>query len=158
MENAYKMQEFVYSNLTMLKNKPKVLGNQLLFDEEDEITGEETRLLSFATSISFEDIIKRTWELGGIAIPAHIDRPSYSVISNLGILPENEHLTCLEVSQYGDFNLIKDKYPHYQILQCSDSHELGFIGVCERTFDIPLEASSLLDAKTIIEFLRQKKL
>ena len=30
-------------------------------------------------------------------IPAHIDRPANSLISNLGFVPENSKFTCVEV-------------------------------------------------------------
>jgi len=136
LDTVMLMQEFVYTNLTMLKNKPKVLGEQCLFDENDEIIGYEERLLSFATKLSFEVIIEKTHELDGIAIPAHIDRPSYSVISNLGLMPENSLLTCVEISQYADYDKYTHQYSTYRVLQSSDSHELGFVGVCNRSIEL----------------------
>jgi PHP family Zn ribbon phosphoesterase len=151
------MQEHVYNNLPKLKNKSKVLGHQFLLNAEDERVGEEERLLSFATGITFEEVISTVWELGGIAIPAHIDRPSYSVISNLGMLPPNQFLTCLEVSQYCEYNDYVTKYKHYTMLQSSDSHELGFIGVCNKTLDIHLGENEKLSPENIINFLRKDK-
>ena len=156
VQAALCMQEFVYLNLPNLKNKTKVLGHQLLIDSEDEIVGEEERLLSFATGITFEQVISKAWELGGIAIPAHIDRPSYSVISNLGMLPPNELLTCLEVSQYADFEDYKVKYKDYKMLQSSDSHELGFVGICNKTLEIEMEENEKLTPEKIINYLRNK--
>jgi len=155
--NVYKMQEYVYRNLPKLKNKSKVLGHQFLLDSSDERVGEEERLLSFATDMTFEEVISTTWELGGIAIPAHIDRPSYSVISNLGMLPQNELLTCLEVSQYCEYNEYVTKFSDYTILQSSDSHELGIIGICNKTLDIELGENEKLSPKIIIDFLKKDK-
>lgn len=157
LETVMAMQEFVYANLTMLKNKPKVLGNQLLFDQEDEVVGTEDQLLSFATKISFEKIILKTDELGGIAIPAHIDRPSYSVISNLGMIPENDLLTCLEISRFADYSDFSKKYNQFLVLQNSDSHELGFIGSCSRSIEIDADDRSAITAETIIKNLKKKR-
>lgn len=156
VQGAFTMQDYVYQNLPKLKNKAKVLGHQLLLDSEDEVVGEEERLLSFATGITFEEVISKVWELGGIAIPAHIDRPSYSVISNLGMLPPNELLTCLEVSQYGEFEDYKAKYKDYRMLQSSDSHELGFVGICNKTLEIGLEENEKLSPEKIINYLRNE--
>ena len=156
ISNAYKMQQFVYNQLPKLKNKTKIFGHQWLINTEDEIIGEEERLLSFATGIIFEDVIAKAWELSGIAIPAHIDRPSYSVISNLGLLPVNDLLKCLEVSQYGNYIDYISKYKDYRILQSSDSHELGYIGICNRSLDIELEDAEL-SPEIIIQLLRQNK-
>ncbi len=36
----------------------------------------------------FENIVEEVLARDGLAIPAHIDRPSNSVLSNLGFLPE----------------------------------------------------------------------
>ena len=152
--DVYNMQEFVYSNLPMRKNKPKVLGHQLVMDHEDEVVEEEEKLLSFATGVSYEEVIETAWKFGGIAIPAHIDRPSYSVISNLGLLPDNDKVKVLEVSQYADYDAYLKKYPDYLMLQSSDSHELGFIGICKRVLDIPLQDGEKLTAKAIISYLR----
>lgn len=155
ISRVYKMQDLVYASLPPMKNKPKVLGHQLLFDIEDEVVGEEDKLLSFATGLSYEEVVEEAWKLGGIAIPAHIDRPSYSVISNLGLLPENDKVNVLEVSQYAEFDNYIEKYGEHLLLQSSDSHELGFIGICKRVLEIPVEGSQL-DAEQFIGFLRSK--
>lgn len=153
LNSVYNMQKMIYEHLPMLKNKPKVLGKQLLFDTDDEIIGEEERLLSFATSLSFEEVIELTWKNGGIAIPAHIDRPSYSVISNLGMLPPNERLTYLEVSKYGDYIKLCNQYNAYHVIQSSDAHELGHIGECIQSMDIDINQ---LTPDSIIKYLREQ--
>ncbi len=156
-DSVYKMQSYVFEHLPPMKNKAKVLGHQLLFDREDELIGEEEKLLSFATDISYEEVISRTWKLGGIAIPAHIDRPSYSVISNLGMLPVNDEVKVLEISQYADYETFRKKYPDYLLTQSSDSHELGFVGICNQYLDIPLDNGNKLDAHAFVKYLRQYK-
>ena len=155
-EDVYKMQETVYDHLPKMKNKPKVLGQQLIFDTEDEIVGTEEKLLSFATDLAYEEVIGLTWELGGIAIPAHIDRPSYSVISNLGLLPENRLVKTLEISRFASLEEFEKQYPEYLVLQSSDTHELGFIGICDRSLTIQTEKEKPLDAETFIHFLRNR--
>lgn len=159
LESVYNMQTFVYSNLPKLKNRSKVLGRQLLFDTEDEIIGEEEQLLSFATSISLEQLVQRTWELGGVAIPAHIDRPSYSILSNLGILPKNLRIFYLEISQYADYNKFQTEYPDHRILQSSDAHELGHIGICQRALeliDLELTVTNIISRKEYRSEVRKK--
>jgi hypothetical protein len=73
------------------------------------------------------------------------------------MLPPNDLLTCLEVSQYADYQDYKDKYKNYHMLQSSDSHELGFIGVCNQTLDIPLKERETLSSEAIIRYLRNKR-
>jgi PHP family Zn ribbon phosphoesterase len=152
LQSVLLMQQEVYQHLPTLKNKPKVFGHQLLLDEEDEIITEEQRLLSFATSLSFEEVVEKAWQHGGIAIPAHIDRPSYSVISNLGMLPPSDKLHALEVSQYADFETFASRYKQQFMLQSSDSHELGHIGICGRSLDL---TDDPVTPRSIINFLRE---
>lgn len=145
--SVYNMQNYVYEHLPKRKNKPSVLGRQLVLNSEDDVIEEEEKLLSFATSLSFEEILEYTASLGGIAIPAHIDRPSYSVISNLGILPEHPLLTSLEVSQYADYEKYKEEYGRFKVIQSSDAHELGFIGICNRYLEVKEKSiSSIFEA------------
>ena len=155
VEASKLMQNYVYDSLPKKKNKPSILGRQLLFDAEDNIIAEEERLLSFATTITLEQLIQKTKDLGGVAIPAHIDRPSYSLISNLGFIPPNLPIHCLEISQYAEYNKYIEKYKEHIILQSSDAHELGFIGVCMREFRIPERLKSQLTVKVVLDFLKR---
>jgi PHP family Zn ribbon phosphoesterase len=61
------------------------------------IAGEEERLLISALDVSVEEIEKRVHELKGIFIAAHIDRPSYSLISQLGFIPKTLKLDGVEL-------------------------------------------------------------
>jgi hypothetical protein len=58
------------------------------------------QFLLTAFSLDIRSIVDETDRLGGIAIPAHVDRDSYSIISNLGMVPEGLDISCVEVS-YG---------------------------------------------------------
>jgi len=57
------------------------------------------RLLLTASNLSVEDVFSHVAALGGVVIPAHVDRDSYSIISNLGIIPENPEIKYLEISK-----------------------------------------------------------
>ena len=45
-------------------------------------------LLSGASSLSFDEVVTDALASGALVIPAHIDRPAYSVLANLGFLPD----------------------------------------------------------------------
>lgn len=85
LEAAGAFGQYVYERLPDIKNRPEIFGRQLLMDADDNVTGEEERLLTAATDIGIYDVRGLIREYGGTAIPAHIDRPSFSVISNLGL-------------------------------------------------------------------------
>jgi hypothetical protein len=60
----------------------------------------EERLLAQSTDWTVEEIVSSVNSLGGVAVPAHVDRPSYSLLSNLGLIPANLAVSALEVTPY----------------------------------------------------------
>jgi hypothetical protein len=59
----------------------------------------EKRLLAAATSLSVEEIVGGVRALGGIVLAAHVDRPTNSLIGNLGFVPPGLDLAGLELSR-----------------------------------------------------------
>ena len=89
LPQAEAFQGEVYRRLPPIPNRPAVFGRQLLMDEEDRVVGEEQRLLAGASQIPIQEVRALAERFGGTAWPAHIDRPSFSLLSNLGLwLPE----------------------------------------------------------------------
>lgn len=124
IKNVYNMQKIVHDHLPPLKNKSKIFGEQLLFNKEDEVIGHYDRFLATATDLSIDEICQLCKDLGGVAIPAHVDRPSYSILSNLGLFPEELQITTIEVSKYVSYEAMVNKYPQYRVIQSSDAHDL----------------------------------
>lgn len=126
VDTAEKMQEIVYSKMLPIKNDSKTFGNQFYMDECDEITGIEEKLLVSATMISFQEVFEIIEKLNSIAVPAHIDRNSYSVISNLGFMPPDVNIHTVEITRK-NLEKWKEDYSQFQILTNSDAHNLGDI-------------------------------
>lgn len=145
IELAYNVQEVVYNHLSKRKNKTKIFGEQTLFNSEDDEIGQVDKLLSFATNISLDELLELCRINNGLCIPAHIDRPSYSIISNLGMIPEHMRISTLEISRHSKMGAYREKYSNYRLIQSSDAHELAFIGICEQTLEVK--------EKTIVEIL-----
>ena len=59
-------------------------------------------------------------------MPAHIDRTSYSVISNLGFLPEELNIGAVEITGTNR-EAWSGNWEEYMILSSSDAHYLGDI-------------------------------
>lgn len=69
------------------RNRVELFGDQLYFDEDDNIIGTEPRMLLDSADISCDAVFSRAWDFGGIAIPAHIDRDANSMLKILGDVP-----------------------------------------------------------------------
>ncbi|WP_058485122.1 PHP domain-containing protein [Defluviitalea phaphyphila] len=145
---ANKMQNIVYDNLPKLKNDKNIFGKQLILDDKDDIVGENEKLLLTATKLSIYDVVKYTKELKGVSFPAHIDRKSYSIISNLGWIPKDLDIHTIEVSKYCNIDKIISKYNDFMIIKSSDAHYLT--DILEREQFIEIKSKSI---EEIIKYL-----
>lgn len=93
---------FVYERLPDVKNRPDFFGEQLIVDACDNVIGQEERMLAGAVDISVYEIVSVLERYGGLAIPAHIDRSSNSVVSNLGFVSKEMNFSVAEVTRRGD--------------------------------------------------------
>ncbi len=141
---ALLMQEKVYAALPPMENREDIFGAQYIMDEEDNITENLKRMLITATSLPVQEVFEFAAGIGGVVIPAHVDRSSYSVISNLGFIPEDLKINYVEISKNCDAQaLIKNngQLEKYKMLRSSDAHCLGEI--LERETFLELEEFSV---------------
>lgn len=129
------LQDFVYANLQGL-NDEDAFGLQPIVNETEEVEGFNERLLIGATEIPLEDLVSRIHEYGGLAIAAHIDRPSFSVIGQLGFIPAHVPFDALEISARLGIQRGREKFPElsgYAFVTSSDAHFIPDIGAaCTR--------------------------
>lgn len=146
MDDAFNAYEIVRNNYLNVKNKIEIFGHQAIMNSDDIIVDFEKYLLVTATKLTLE----KTKELiecnNGVAIPAHIDRNSYSIISNLGSIPEIG-FTTVELSKCA--NVAKYKETGFKIIVNSDAHYLE--DIFEPVNKIELEEKS---AECLISHLK----
>lgn len=127
IESARHMSDIVQKSMPELANREDIFGEQLLLSDRDEETGRLDNLLIVASGLSIEEIFEKTAECGGIAVPAHADRDSHSVISNLGGIPDDIDVKLIELSAGCDSKKFFGNYPglsDYPVLRDSDAHYL----------------------------------
>jgi predicted metal-dependent phosphoesterase TrpH len=106
-------------------------GEQVLIDREGNPVGHEKRALALASMITLEETVSLIHTAGGLAIPAHIERPSFSVYSQLGDLPRWIPFDAVEVSPVAQRPIgLREKFARYgfPMVGSSDSHYLHEIG------------------------------
>lgn len=139
LESAFVFQKYVYNLLPPIKNKPEIFGDQYIYNYEDKIIGINERMLLSSVDISFNEACYIVKELGGAFIPAHVDRGSYSIISNLGFIPDYIPIKTVEYSKYEDFKKLRDLNiisSSYKSIKSSDAHYLWNILERESFIDI----------------------
>lgn len=92
----------IEQRLNKIKNKVEVFGDQIIFDSEDNEIGTYENLLVTSTDIDIYELFQLVKKYDAIAIPAHIDRNSYSIISNLGFIPLDLDMNLVEFSRNAD--------------------------------------------------------
>ncbi len=65
-------------------NRPDIFGQQLIIDADDQLIGEDPRLLMNAVQLSFDRLVSRIIHYQGAPVPAHVLRDSFSAYSQLG--------------------------------------------------------------------------
>mgnify|MGYP001186188068 CR=1 FL=1 len=140
LSDALAFEKIIKAARAPITNRPDIYGRQVLRGADDEIIGFEPQLLVTATSIPIEDVPALVESHNGAAIPAHVDRGSNSVISNLGFLTPDMGFRTIEFSKkligqkIGEF-LEKNRLMRYNMLMDSDAHRLEDIGSAGGTTD-----------------------
>ena len=127
----------VYEHLPDVGNDPEFFGDQPIVDEEGNILGFEGRLLLNSIDLSLEEVKRRVERGGGVMIPSHFDKKSFSLISQLGLIPEEMELLALEMSRLSEFSErgggfnVSSRIPK---IVSSDAHRLQDIGSAHTLF------------------------
>ena len=128
LDNAMDFDSYVYGCIPDLPNTPALFGNQLLYNEEDQMCGSEEKLLISATTISFDRVYDLVHQYHGIMIPAHIDKTANGLLSNLGFIPPDSRFSCVEVKDITKWDSLRQQYSYLQnclVLTSSDAHDFN---------------------------------
>lgn len=148
-DSALELQEHVYRNLPG-KNDPEAFGMQVIVNHKGEVLGFEEKLLIGATSLPLEEIIRFVHSLEGLAIASHIDRQAFSILGQLGFIPDGIGLDALEISPLTDLKQARQQYgTGYPLITSSDAHNPETIGEVYTRF--------LLEAGTVAEIKKALK-
>lgn len=127
LSDALAFDAFVYRKLMPVPNREDIFGRQQIMDQEDRVVGTVENLLINATSISFDDVFPLAASYGGIAYPAHVDKSSNSLLSNLGFVPPGSSFSCAEFHDFKNLHRIQKEHPYFKgcrAICCSDAHYL----------------------------------
>lgn len=151
-----KLGNIIDELLPDLENKPKFFGHQVLYNSTNEIVDLDYRLRQSAIDLSLDNLVGEIHKLGGIAIPAHIDKNKFSLISQLGFIDKNADFDALEVSKY-KWNKKKyqlgDTFSGFPVICGSDSHTPDDIGL----FYMEACSNKFVNFDFLKKFLQERK-
>jgi PHP family Zn ribbon phosphoesterase len=143
LEAALSWGQYVYGIITPFPNDPEKTGDQVYVDENDNIEGEVEYFLPSAIDLSIEDLGPRVACYGGIVIPAHIDRPAFSMTSQLGVVVKGPWaaVECTRIPPRGAGDEPIQTYG-YPLTTSSDAHYPEH--VARRPFELDIGIEELL--------------
>ena len=130
LSNLILLQKIIDQHLPG-ENDEERFGVQAIVNENGDVEGINNQLLIGATDLSLDTLISYIHQFDGLAIAAHIDRESFSVLSQLGFIDDNAGFDALEITHLTGFDQARIKYQElckYSFLVSSDSHFIKDIG------------------------------
>ena len=132
IETLTQWQSDVDKALPDTPNNIEYFGEQFVVDESGEFIRSEPRMLLTSTHFSIDKIFERVNALGGLVIPAHVDRSSYGLFPTLGLLSDQWPILALEISRHLTPEKAAITYPFIKgipLIQDGDVHQLDqFLG------------------------------
>ncbi len=156
LQTALDFSQTIYDLLPPIMNNPEKAGDQVIVDQNDDIIGEIDKYLVISADITIEELEKMVHELNGLVIPAHIDRASFSMTSQLGFVIEG-NWDALEAVRNppSKMDYIDNKqvlYPietlGYPITHSSDAHYIR--NIAQKTFDLDFADAPLHGKNAIL--------
>ncbi|MDL2289293.1 PHP domain-containing protein [Clostridia bacterium OttesenSCG-928-F22] len=120
MQDALECGDIFYQSLPDINNNTEIFGEQLILDAADNVIGSANKLLLQSVAFSIEEIFALVVGHHGAVVPAHINKPSNSLLALLGFIPAVPHFTMLEVARKYPMPTLKG----YRMVHSSDAHSL----------------------------------
>ncbi|MDD2513214.1 MAG: PHP domain-containing protein [Proteiniphilum sp.] len=137
LEAIERFQRYLDRRMSSLLNDPVRFGYQVAVDENEQIVYEEKRSLFMGIADGIEALERQVHSLGGLFVPAHIDRQTNGILSQLGFIPPELDYDALEVSKRTTPAAFTKSYPELagkRFLQSSDAHYPEDIGCVHTRF------------------------
>lgn len=137
------------THMPQIPNQPDYFGDQLLMDENENVTGTFPWLLPNALDLSIDAVPALCEKFGGVCFPAHIDRPANGILAVFGLLPDTPVFPTLEVHDPGKFfaDPANEAYrAEHRVLTSSDAHRLGDMAEAAHFLELPENSFAALRA------------
>lgn len=156
LEQLETWQAVVNVTLPDLENNIEYFGEQFVVDETGDFIRREPRLLLTSSSLTFNEAWQGVTDLGGLFIPAHINRKQNGLLANLGFVPPEIPVEGLEISRHITPEEALKKYPfirRYPLIQSGDVHLLdSYLG--STIFNI--EAPTIAEIRLALKGMNQR--
>ena len=130
-ETASAFGDLIYGSLLPISNDPDFFGDQVVVDAEANIVRIEEKALINSSMLTLEEIVDKANEFGAFVFPAHVDANSFSIIGQLGMIPDGLKVDACGITAKGDARKLIKQYPQladFALIRNSDAHYPDDIG------------------------------
>lgn len=135
LDQASALQAWVDRHMPDIPNNVDFFGEQFVVDETGDFIRREERLLLTSVDATMREAWEQVNALGGLFIPAHINRKANGLMALLGLVPDDFPVEALEISRHITPDEAPKKFPQitgYPLIQNGDVHYLDdFLGSME---------------------------
>jgi len=142
LDQVQALQHEVDAAMPDLKNNANYFGEQFVVDATGDFIRREESMLITSSSLTIKQACAIVNRLGGLLIPAHVNRKAFGLLPTLGFIPEE--LSCnlvMEISRHLSPEKAYKEFPQLQgkvLIQSGDVHRLNeFLGVNYFTMNSP---------------------
>lgn len=125
---------------------------QAVVTASDQVVRFDQRKLLASLDLSLEDVCCAVARHQGLTIAAHVDRPQYSLLGNLGFVPPELPVAALET--ISDAAALHKKHPStvgYPLLRSSDAHSLPMLNKEKYTYFYVAEDVTLSEIRMALK-------
>jgi len=125
MQQLKTWEQFVQQHMSGRLNDAERFGAQFIVDADDNFVAEKKEMLLASLTVGIAEITAQVKKIGGICIASHVDRATYSIISQLGFIPPDIKLDAVEVSKNMSVEQASQRIPtigRFPIITASDAH------------------------------------
>lgn len=132
-EQLEDFQEYIDLHLPSVKNDIGLFGHQVIVDRKEQILEEIQHSLYPGIRQQITAVAETVHRLGGLFVPAHVDRRMNGIYNQLGFFPEDLDADAVEIFRNANRKDVLQTHPElkgYQLLKSSDAHFVEDIGRC----------------------------
>ncbi len=141
--DALEFGSYLETRLPAYPYDPETLGDQAVVDADDNVIDLPERYYGAALDLDYDGLCREAHSRGALVIPAHIDRPMFGVLAQLGFLPAGPYAAVESIRPLA--RGVADGYPR---IRGSDAHYPEHVG--RRPFGLELDAG-WIDADGIVD-------
>jgi 3',5'-nucleoside bisphosphate phosphatase len=124
-ETLKSFQDYLEVHLPVIRYRPEKFGYQVVVDRNEKIRQVIGNYLNVGLNQGIDEVEQEVHRLGGLFVPAHIERPLFGIISQLGFMPGQLECDAYGIMSHSREADIRNKYSlaaGIPLIRASDAH------------------------------------